>query len=234
MYDDLSKALHRVSVVELKARHLVESWLKWKDVAEFSSFAYHAALLLANSDLWSVETASIVCDLLCNENDRFRQRAEVVFRSKNDDDIRTSSKLGIDALLTLMKKRAHFQVTSASAKLTLGRLLGNLTLDSQYHLEILLWLERYRIHALTDREYSFNQPKTRINSYITSYFSTDSLLDTCPCVNVCKMSGDLIIYMCDMIGCNFFSFMDIDGDSTSNTVFRKSYSVCCFRTRYLR
>jgi hypothetical protein len=102
----LNNLLHHVNLVEFKACHLVESWMRWKDSNELSSFAYHAALLLTNSDIWSVDAASIICDLLCSDNDRFRQRAQIILRSKSDNDVRTSSKLGIDVLLALITKKS--------------------------------------------------------------------------------------------------------------------------------
>ena len=107
LFITLNNILHRFNLVEFKACRLLETWMKWKDSDELSSFAYHAALLLAHSDFWSVQTAIIVCDLLCCENDRFRQRAEMILRSKRDDnDIRASSKLGLDVVLTLARKKA--------------------------------------------------------------------------------------------------------------------------------
>ncbi|CAF3493769.1 unnamed protein product [Rotaria sp. Silwood1] len=214
----LNNALHHMNWVEFKACRLLESWLKWKDSNELSSFAYHAALLLINSDLWSVEATTIVCNLLCSDNDRFRQRAEIMFHSVSDNNVRASSKLGIDVLLTLIKTKVHYQLTSASAKLTLNRMLGNITLDIQSHLETLLWLERYRIHALNNKEYSFNESKSRRNTYITSFLSNDIAIDACSFINVSRLSDDLIIYLCDMIASNLFSFWEIDGDTTSNQV----------------
>ncbi|CAF2837444.1 unnamed protein product [Rotaria sp. Silwood2] len=214
----LSNALHRIHWVELKSCRLLESWLKWKDSNEFSCFAYHAALLLINSDIWSVEATAIVCDLLSSDNDRFRQRAEIILRTPNKHNVRTSSILGIDVLFTLLKKKVHYHLTSLSAKLTLNRLFENITLDVQSHLEILLWLERYRIHALTNKEYSFNELRSSRNSHVTSFFSTDIAIDACAYANSFRLSSDLIAYMCDMIASNLFSFWAIDEDTTTNTV----------------
>ncbi|CAF4604917.1 unnamed protein product [Rotaria sp. Silwood1] len=214
----LNNALHRMNWIELKACHLLESWLKWKDSNELSCFAFHAALLLINSDIWSVEATTIVCDLLCSNNDRFRHRTEILCRSSSQDDILTSSKLSINVILTLLQKRVHYQLTSASAKLTLTQLLGHINLDVQSHLETLLWLERYRIHALTNKQYSYNNLRSSKNSYVTAFFSTDVAIGACSYVNSFRLSGDLITYMCDMITSNFVSFREIDGDTTSNTV----------------
>ncbi|CAF1362759.1 unnamed protein product [Rotaria sordida] len=214
----LNNALHHMKWVEFKAYRLLESWLKFKDSNELSLFAYHAALLLINSDLWSVEATIILCDLLCSDDDRFRHRAEIICRSSNDNNVRTSSKLGIDVLLILLRKKVHYQVTSASAQLTLNRMLRNITIDIQSHLETLLWLERYRIHALINQEYSFNTSRPRRNAYITSFFSTDIAIDGCSFINVSQLSNDLIIYMCDMVASNLFSYWEIDGDTTSNGV----------------
>ncbi|CAF2963995.1 unnamed protein product [Rotaria sp. Silwood2] len=214
----LSNALHRIHWVELKSCRLLESWLKWKESNELSCFAYHAALLLINSDIWSVEAIAIVCDLLSSDNDRFRQRAEILVRSTNEHDVRTSSKLSIDVILTLLKKKVQYQLTSASAKLTLGHLLKNINIDVQSHLEILLWLERYRVHALTNKQYSFNDLRSSKNSYVTSFFSTDVAIDASPYANLFRLSGDLVTYMCDMIASNFSSFREIDGDTTSDAV----------------
>ncbi|CAF1097185.1 unnamed protein product [Rotaria sordida] len=214
----LNNALHRMNWVELKACRLLESWLKWKDSNEFSCFAYHAALLLINSDIWSIEATTILCDLLCSDNDRFRHRAEIICRPSSQHDILTSSKMSINVILILLKKRIHYQLTSASAKLKLTGLLGHINLDVQSHLEVLLWLERYRIHALVNKQYSYNNLRSSKNSYVTSFFSTDIAIDACPYANSFRLSGDLILYMCDMITSNFYSFREIDGDTTSNAV----------------
>ncbi|CAF3500287.1 unnamed protein product [Rotaria sp. Silwood1] len=55
----LNNTLHRLKLVEFKACRLIECWMRWKESAELSLFAFHAALLLAQSDYWSVETATI-------------------------------------------------------------------------------------------------------------------------------------------------------------------------------
>jgi hypothetical protein len=193
--------------------------MKWKDSNEFSSFAYHAALLLANSGLWSVETATIVCDLLCSENDRLRQRAEMILRSKDDDnDIRTSSKLGLDVLLTLVTKTAHYAHSSPSASLTLYRMFENITLDIPSHLEALLWLDRYRVHALANKEYFLSTPRCSPFSHAASYFPNDITMDVSVCDVIFKISKDLVPYMCNLITSNFSSFLPIDDDTTSNAV----------------
>jgi hypothetical protein len=219
-YAKLNNALYRVNLVEFKACHLVESWMKWKDSDEFVSFANHAALLLVNSDFWSVEVATIVCDLLCSNNDCFRQKAEIILRSLNDDDIRTSSKLGIDVLLTLAKKKAHYQHTSPFGTLTLYRMFDNITIDIQSHLDSFLWLERYRIHVLTDKEYSLNKSKLSPISRVISYFPTDITMNILFCDNLTRFSEDLMKYMCDLITSHFVSFVEIDGDTTADTVLR--------------
>ncbi|UJR20398.1 hypothetical protein I4U23_023529 [Adineta vaga] len=214
----LNKALHRMNIVEFKARLLLESWLKWKDSNEFSSFAYHATLLLANSNLWSIDVATILCDLLCCENDRFRQRTEVLMRTDSDNDIRTSSKFGLDIIIALAKKKGHYQQTSASMKFTLGRMLSTTTVDNQSHLETFLWLERYRIYILNNREYLLNRSKSSINPIVASYLTSDMITDAFSYANLFKISGDLIIYLCDMIASNFIPFLEIDGDATSDVV----------------
>ncbi|CAF3536379.1 unnamed protein product [Rotaria sp. Silwood1] len=214
----LNNALHDMTWVEFKACRLLESWLKWKKSNELSCFAYHAALLLINSDIWSVEATAIICDLLSNDNDRFRHRAEIICRSSYEHDVRTSSKLGIPVLLTLVKKKIHYQLNSASIGLTLNRLIRNITLDIQSHLEILLWLERYRIHALTNKEYSFNNLNSSKHSYVTSFFSNNIELDTCSYINSFQLSSDLVIYLCEMIESNFILFFSINGDTTSDEV----------------
>ncbi|CAF2762211.1 unnamed protein product [Rotaria sp. Silwood2] len=114
LYAVLNNALHYFDFVEFKACRLLQSWMKWKNSNELSPFAWHAALILINSDLWSVEATIIVCDLLRNENDRFRQRAEIILRSQSNDDIRPSSKLGIDVLLALVCYQALIESTAYS------------------------------------------------------------------------------------------------------------------------
>ncbi|CAF1140039.1 unnamed protein product [Rotaria sordida] len=46
----LNDALHRLNLVEFKACRLIECWMRWKESTELSLFAFHAALLLAQSD----------------------------------------------------------------------------------------------------------------------------------------------------------------------------------------
>jgi hypothetical protein len=184
-----------------------------------SLFTYHAALLLTNSDFWSVEAAIIVCDLLCYENDRFRQRAEMILRAENDDnDIRASSKLGLDVLLTLLKKKAHYQYSSPSATLTLSLVFVNTSIDVPSHLETLLWLERYRIYALANKEYFPNNSRLSPISHVASYFPSDITINVSFCEAVGPISSDLVRHICTLILSNFSSFSEIDGDKTSNAV----------------
>jgi hypothetical protein len=218
LYVVLNNTLHRFSLVEFKACRLLESWMKWKDSNESYSFAWHAALLLANSDLWSVDAATIICDLLCNKNDRFRHRTEIIFRFKSDDDIRTSSKLGINVLLTLMTRRAHYQRISPSAVLTVYRIFQYTTVDVQSHLDSVLWLERHRIHALANREYSFNKSKSLPIYHAASYFPSAIIIDVSVCDAIRKISNDLMKYMCDLVVSNFSLFLMIESDTTSNAV----------------
>ncbi|CAF1482713.1 unnamed protein product, partial [Adineta steineri] len=215
----LSNTLHYFDFIEFKAHRLLESWLKWKDSSnELSLFAYHAALLLVNSHIWSVEITTIVCDLLSTENDRFRQRAEIILRSNTSNTVRTSSKLGIDVLLTLAKKLAHYQHFSPFSALTLNRMFDSITIDIQSHLDTFLWLERYRLHTLINKEYSLIQPTSLSMSYICLYFPTDITIDIIHVDNIRRLSDDLVQYMCDLIKSNFLSFLEIDGDTTSSLV----------------
>lgn len=209
--------LHHLNSVEFKASRLIECWMRWKESKEFSLFAFHAALLLTQSDIWSVEAANIVCDLLCHENDRFRQKAYMVLRSISNHTHRTSSMLGIDVLLTLTKKMAHFQHSSPFAKLTLSRMFDNITIDIQSHLETFLWLERYRIYALTAKK-TFSKLNAPAISQFTPYFPSDITMDVSFCGHIRNISGALLRYMCDLIQSNFASFLDIGDDLTSKLV----------------
>ncbi|CAF4153572.1 unnamed protein product [Rotaria sp. Silwood2] len=220
LYAILNNALHYFDFVEFKACRLLESWMKWKNSNKLSPFAWHAALILVNSDLWSVEAAIIVCDLLCNENDRFRQRAEIIFRSESDDHIRTSSNLGIDVLLALVTRKAHYQHISPSVNLTLYRMFENLTVDIESHLVTLLWFERYRIHALVNKEVFLINRRFSSISPISSHFRNDFRIDVTFCDGINRMSNDLVHYMCNLITSNFLLFLDIDGDTTSNGVLK--------------
>ncbi|CAF4469313.1 unnamed protein product, partial [Rotaria sp. Silwood2] len=60
LYAVLNNALHYFDCVEFKACRLLQSWMKWKNSKKLSPFAWHAALILVNADLWSVE-ATIIC-----------------------------------------------------------------------------------------------------------------------------------------------------------------------------
>jgi hypothetical protein len=216
---DLNKTLHRFNIVEFKACRLLESWMKWKDSNELFLFAYHAALLLTNSDFWSVESVLILCDLLCCEHDRFRQRAEIILRAEtNDNDIRTSSKLGLDVLLALGQRKAYYQHTSPSANVTLTRTCEDITIDVPSHLEALLWLERYRVHALANKEYFFNNRRLLPISHVASYLPNDITIDVSVCDIIFRISKDLGPYICDLIKSNFSTFLPLEDDTKSNAV----------------
>ena len=214
----LNDELHCLNAVEFKACRLIECWMKWKGSSELSVFAFHAALLLAQSDFWSAEVAAIVCDLLCCDDDRFRQKAEITLRSKSDHDGRTSSKLGIDVLLTLTKKIAHFQHTSAFAKLNLSHMFNHITIDIQSHLETFLWFERYRMYALAAKKSSSKKLDASPISQFLSYFPSDITMGLSFCGQLRNISGDLLQLVCDLIKSNFSSFLDINGDVTSKLV----------------
>ena len=214
----ISDALHRFHIVELKACRLLEYWMKWKDSNEFSSFAYHAALILAKSNLWSVQVATTICDLLGNENDRFRQRAEMILRSTINNNYRTSSQLGIDVLLILAKRMAHYQHTSSSAAVILDKMFQNTVIDNRSHLETILWLERYRIHALINKGYSVNKFVSSSISHVVSYFPTDHTIDVSFCESITNISVDLKQYLCELITSQFSSFVEIDGEKTSTSI----------------
>ncbi|CAF4366058.1 unnamed protein product [Rotaria sp. Silwood2] len=51
LYTVLNNTLHYFDFVEFKACRLLQSWMKWKNSNELSSFAWYAALILVNSDL---------------------------------------------------------------------------------------------------------------------------------------------------------------------------------------
>ena len=204
--------LKRLVWVEFKSFHLLETWFQWINSNELSIFANHAALLLINSDRWSIQSVMLFCDLLCNENDYFRQKAEMICHSLNEDDVRTSSKLGIDVLLILIKKKISYESNSPAIGLKLNRFIRSITIDIQYHLETLLWLERYRIHALNNKEFSLNN--------FQSFFTNDIELNTSSYINSFRLSTDLILYLCDLIESNFSKFLSINEDSTSNEVLK--------------
>ena len=214
----LNDELHRLNLVEFKACRLLECWMKWKDSNELSLLAFQAALLLTQSDFWSVEAATLVCDLLSHENDRFRQKAEVILRSKRTRGDRTSSRLDIDVLLILTKKMAHFQHTSPFAKLTLSRMFNDITIDIRSHLETFLWLERYRIHALVANRTLLHKLNVSPVSSFVSYFPSDMAINVSFCGHIRNISGDSQQFMCELIESNFASFLDIGGDVTSKLV----------------
>ncbi len=95
----------------------------------------------------------------------------MILRSKGDDnDFRTSSKLGLDVLLILTTKKAHYSHSSPSPNLTLLRTFENMTLDNRSHLCTYLWLERYEVYALANKEYSLDKSKASPISHVASYF----------------------------------------------------------------
>ncbi|CAF1567337.1 unnamed protein product [Didymodactylos carnosus] len=109
----LIKILQHYRTIELSARSLVENWLKYNDKNNIlSHLSYHAALLLAQSNIWNAIIANILCDLLICDNDYFHQHTETIL---NFEDIKLTTNLTFDTILIFIKHSIQYRTQSASA-----------------------------------------------------------------------------------------------------------------------
>ena len=144
--DDLQKLddfLHNFIYVDPAARFRVTEWLNFDDdKCRFLSF--HAALLLARSSMWSPKVMSILCDLLLNEIDQYRQRAENMLQSQT---LRwQSSELTWPVFQTLIDKHLSYYNTSAYASLITVWAFEKIEIDDVDHLDKLLMHEKVLIN----------------------------------------------------------------------------------------
>lgn len=213
---DLSVELHSVSTMEPIAQRLVEGWLNFEDDLTLCSFAFHAALLLLQSNLWSIKAIDIVCNLLVNEQDRFRQRAEMIFKLDNIDQIQTSTQLTLEILLKLKECLALFRHKSPYAALMCLRKQENIEINQRSHLDAILLLERQRI--LVTNMNMDNVGSYTLSPVFATVFETHSvknILDVPFTSNLNQFSQDIIQYMCELIESNFSKFWSNDNSKQS-------------------
>lgn len=129
----LSQALHRCETFrDAKTNDILTEWLSYSTSSSLREFAYHAAVLLFNSNA----TATVLCcQLLGNELDDFRRRAEELFKNN----VVSGRCLGRDGLISLVEIRRNWTLSVAphvleSFRSIQIRLVDDYLLDFLYEL----------------------------------------------------------------------------------------------------
>lgn len=168
--DQIENQLHSFEQVSFAASKIVEQWLYYKK-NELKVFIYHAALLLAYSNIWSVLGMNTLCDLLLSKVDRFRQRAEFILRSRSLP--WRTSQLGFDVFLTLIEKSCIFKTTSPYASLMILWAFGKTQIDDIDHLIELLTREKKQIEVIL-KNVETGSTNVQNNDYLVGVLNTVS------------------------------------------------------------
>jgi hypothetical protein len=142
-FDLLEQRLARCLFVQSSALPIIAEWCQYKNDRYFYKFAYYAALLSVQR--YPTGTAlEICCDLLQNDDDDFRQRANEIIATI----YQSSSRLGVRGLACLLKLALPSRhAYSAFVYERISKI--DLRIDSFETLELLLSWERKRIKTLT-------------------------------------------------------------------------------------
>ena len=146
----LEKELHTFQECEPSSATFIKKWLKYTNDSPRYTLACHAALILTRSGIWTKNCATILCDLLQSDNDRFRQEVERLLYQKE----RKSSELGWDVLLTFIERLIWYETKSTHVSLVLTWLFENITIDNVEHLDSIYEWEIQRIEVNTDQKKS--------------------------------------------------------------------------------
>jgi hypothetical protein len=130
----LNEELHCFNLIERNPQTVVEPWLRFDTHSPLHFLAFHAALLLCSSQIWTVETANHVCDMLISKLDRFRGRAYICLLTQE----RKSSDFGLEVIQTLTEHHRSYLNSSYEASTTIRRMLNLVTFDRKEHLTLLL------------------------------------------------------------------------------------------------
>lgn len=182
---DIAEQMNEVTTVEPRALHVVPQWLMFSKDEQRRTFSYYGALLLCENDVWSNTTAvGIVCDLLVNNDDRFRKRAIKLVAPKTLIEIsresstlpkpsterslsskrqnspsqlivkQSSSVIGTEALVILMTRWLEYRSRSVTAAFFLSQMFDTLIIDDVLHLEKIMDLEWQRLSDESDNALS--------------------------------------------------------------------------------
>ncbi|CAF1217853.1 unnamed protein product [Adineta ricciae] len=204
----LVSQLHSVSMLELEAREIAESWLNLEVNPTLNVFAWHAALLLLKSNYWSPRAVRIAADLLLCEQDRFRQRAESVFLLNNNDHIQTSTQLTLEVILQLHEYGSLLCRKSAYAALMLLRKHEHIEIDQRSHLDALLYLEKQRILLTNNKTLSNAEQRlpSPLNEIFDNCIRTNNTEFSFIKTTVKHFSSDVIEYVVELIEDGFNKF----------------------------
>ncbi|CAF1209226.1 unnamed protein product [Rotaria magnacalcarata] len=125
---------------EWSAQPFLMKWLQHEKDSPYYALACHAALILGRSNVWTVENAHIICDLLESNDDRLRQETECLLNGNE----RKSSELGWDILILFIERFISYETKSTYASLVLSWFFEKLTIDSTEHLKEIIELEQKR------------------------------------------------------------------------------------------
>ncbi|CAF1209903.1 unnamed protein product [Adineta ricciae] len=197
MIQNLDRFLHSVSTVESTAWEIVNHWLIFENHQQLNVIAVHAALLSLEAYLWNEKATVIACNQLCSRQDRFRQRAEVLFRR---DSASNTSDLGLNSLLALLDRYIWCCHNSTYAESTIFTMLYHTSINREHHLHIVLLLEQYRIIRMNSNDINIDDQDlygavkiATANNYFNVSF----------CLALYQLSSSLHSHMSDIIRSKF-------------------------------
>jgi hypothetical protein len=79
----IEQALTKKTKIDQSASSFVFEWLDYRHDKRLCSFAYHGALLLGLSNIWTPTIIEICCQLLSSEYGHFRDSAIQLIETKN-------------------------------------------------------------------------------------------------------------------------------------------------------
>ncbi|CAF1439005.1 unnamed protein product [Adineta ricciae] len=129
---------------------LVIEWLSYAKYSPLGPLLEHASLLLSASSFFTVPYVDIVCHLLLSDNDRFRQRAELILSRES----RKSSQLGWDVLKAFINNCVYYRCQNAYVSVILLWMFEEVEINDRDHLAKILKLELERT-----RFYLYRQAK---------------------------------------------------------------------------
>ncbi|CAF3892123.1 unnamed protein product, partial [Rotaria sp. Silwood1] len=140
-YHSLERILSQCEFVEKSAQQYVNEWLQYKDHQYLHHFAFHAALLITK---YSIIAIRLCGELLDNEIDEFRQRAEKSLSTL----CFLSSTFNRENFVKLFSTLLHAQRNqSILARETISKI--DVRIDTIEHLNMLLNWEQQRVYYKT-------------------------------------------------------------------------------------
>lgn len=140
--------LRNYSTIFLSVRDTVAEWLSYSETSTLHVLSSHAALLLANSNLFTVLSVDVVCSLLASKNDRLRQRAETILSRQR----RLSSELGWEIMYAFIRNWVYYRSRNSYASVALLWMFERVKINDPEHIFSIVHIECERTRYILLKE----------------------------------------------------------------------------------